>query len=31
MPADIARLLPQLRRGEFIYIDDDVVPIRVVP
>jgi Cdc6-like AAA superfamily ATPase len=31
MPADIARLLPQLRRGEFIYIDDDVVPIRVMP
>jgi Cdc6-like AAA superfamily ATPase len=31
MPADIARLLPQLRRGEFIYVDDDVVPIRVVP
>jgi Cdc6-like AAA superfamily ATPase len=29
MPADVARLLPQLRRGEFIYIDDDVVPIRV--
>jgi len=29
MPSDVARLLPQLRRGEFIYIDDDVVPIRV--
>ena len=29
MPTDVARLLPQLRRGEFIYIDDDVVPIRV--
>jgi Cdc6-like AAA superfamily ATPase len=31
MPTDAARLLPQLRRGEFIYVDDDVVPIRVVP
>jgi len=31
MPTDVARLLPQLRRGEFIYIDDDVVPIRVSP
>ena len=31
MPSDVARLLPQLRRGEFIYIDDDVVPIRVSP
>jgi hypothetical protein len=31
MPTDVARLLPQLRRGEFIYVDDDVVPIRVVP
>ena len=31
MPADIARLLPQLRRGEFIYVDDDVAPIRVAP
>jgi Cdc6-like AAA superfamily ATPase len=31
MPSDIARLLPQLRRGDFIYVDDDVVPIRVVP
>ena len=31
MPTDVARLLPQLRRGELIYVDDDVVPIRVVP
>jgi len=31
MPSDVARLLPQLRRGEFIYVDDDVVPIRVMP
>jgi energy-coupling factor transporter ATP-binding protein EcfA2 len=29
MPGEISRLLPQLRRGEFIYIDSDVVPIRV--
>jgi len=27
----VARLLPQLHRGEFIYVDDDVVPIRVIP
>jgi len=31
MPTDVARLLPQLHRGEFIYVDDDVVPIRVIP
>jgi len=31
MPTDVARLLPQLRRGEFIYVDDDVIPIRAVP
>jgi len=30
MPGEIARLLPQLRRGEFVYIDSDVVPLRVV-
>jgi Cdc6-like AAA superfamily ATPase len=30
MPGEIARLLPQLRRGEFVYIDGDVVPLRVV-
>ena len=32
MPGEVARLLPQLRRGEFIYLDGrDVVPLRVVP
>ena len=30
MPGEIARLLPLLRRGEFVYIDGDVVPLRVV-
>jgi Cdc6-like AAA superfamily ATPase len=30
MPGEIARLLPQLRRGEFVYIDGDVTPLRVV-
>jgi Cdc6-like AAA superfamily ATPase len=30
MPGEIARLLPQLSRGEFVYIDGDVVPLRVV-
>jgi len=30
MPTDVARLLPQLRRGEFVYIDDDVVPVKVL-
>jgi len=30
MPGEVARLLPQLRRGEFVYIDGDVVPLRVV-
>ncbi len=30
MPGEIARLLPQLHRGEFIYIDGDVTPIKVV-
>ena len=29
VPTDVARLLPQLRRGEFVYIDDDVVPVKV--
>jgi energy-coupling factor transporter ATP-binding protein EcfA2 len=32
MPGELARLLPQLRRGEFIYMDGrDVVPLKVVP
>jgi Cdc6-like AAA superfamily ATPase len=30
MPGEIARLLPQLNRGQFVYIDGDVVPLRVV-
>jgi type IV secretory pathway VirB4 component len=30
MPGEIARLLPLLRRGEFVYIDGDVVPLRVL-
>jgi energy-coupling factor transporter ATP-binding protein EcfA2 len=32
MPGELARLLPQLRRGEFVYMDGrDVVPLKVVP
>ena len=30
MPGEIARLLPQLHRGQFVYIDGEVTPIRVV-
>ncbi|MFP3169523.1 MAG: DUF87 domain-containing protein [Thermoproteus sp.] len=30
MPGEVARLLPQLSRGQFVYIDGDVVPLRVV-
>jgi hypothetical protein len=30
MPGEVARLLPLLRRGEFVYIDGDVVPLRVL-
>jgi len=31
MPQEVAKLLPQLRRGEFIYIDGEkVLPLRVV-
>jgi Cdc6-like AAA superfamily ATPase len=30
MPGEIAKLLPQLSVGEFVYIDRDVVPIRVI-
>jgi Cdc6-like AAA superfamily ATPase len=30
MPGEIARLLPQLSVGEFVYIDRDVMPIRVI-
>jgi len=30
MPGEVARLLPLLRKGEFVYIDGDVVPLRVV-
>jgi Cdc6-like AAA superfamily ATPase len=30
MPGEIARLLPQLNRGQFVYIDGDVTPLRVV-
>jgi hypothetical protein len=30
MPGEIAKLLPQLSIGEFVYIDRDVVPIRVI-
>jgi len=30
MPGEIARLLPQLHKGQFVYIDGEVTPIRVV-
>ena len=29
MPGEVARLLPQLSRGQFVYIDGDVVPLLV--
>jgi hypothetical protein len=31
MPTDVTRLLPQLRRGEFMYVDGGVVLTRMMP